>query len=121
MDVPVNRRILVLVSVLTVMCAAQMAAAKPLARILKESGLTQSDFDQILAAEQALIAYGHPPRTQGWQNSETGAKGASEPVSSRGACLYIRHLVTLTAASPRREFRTALCRSSDGECRRQAV
>jgi hypothetical protein len=94
-------------------------AAKPLARVLKETGLSQSDFDYVLAVEKSLYTKGQAGRVESWSNAETGAKGASKLAAKRGDCMYMQHFITLPNGSPRQEFRTVFCRQADGRWLRQ--
>ena len=101
--------------VLLLVSFASLGAAKSLARILEDTGLSPGDFDQLMAVEQALVQQGQVGRSRNWSNPDTGTKGVSKIASRQGSCVYMQHVVTLADDKPRKEFRTAFCQQSDGQ------
>ena len=100
--------------VILALCAAPLSA-KPLSRILNNTGLSPADFDILMATETSLVDRGQVGRTESWTNPQTGTKGASKLVAQRGSCLYLQHFVTLSGNTDRQEIRTAFCQQPDGQ------
>lgn len=91
-------------------------AAKPLSRILRDSGLSPEDFDIMLATARSLYdtPIPQPGKSVSWSNPESGAHGLVKLASVRKNCAYIQHFTYAPGAKAAREIRTPYCRAEDG-------
>lgn len=96
------------------LCAAPLSA-KPLARILKDTGLSPGDFEKVMAVEQSLIADGQPGYAETWSNPDTGATGRSQIIGRESGCISMQHAVTEANATEPLEFRSRFCQQPDGQ------
>lgn len=97
--------------------AVPSVSAKPLARILKETGLSPEDFDLLQASARSLYDTPSPQlgKTVSWTNDTSGSHGTARLASVRGNCVYIQHMVYAPDAVKPRELRTPYCKAADGQ------
>lgn len=90
--------------------------AKPISKILSESGLTPEDFT-IMSEQTATLYTNVAPRkgaTIQWKNDVSRSYGLAELVSVQANCVYLRHLVHPKGIQTAREIRMRRCKTSDG-------
>ncbi len=92
------------------------SGAKPIAKILSESGLSPEDFTIMTEQSATLYSTGTPRKgaTTQWQNDDTRSYGIAELVSVQANCVYLRHLVHPKGIQKAREIRMRRCKTSDG-------
>ena len=92
------------------------SSAKPISKILSESGLSPEDF--TIMSEQAATLYTKvTPRkgaTTQWKNDATKSYGLTELASVEANCVYLRHLVHPKGVQTAREIRMRRCKTSEG-------
>ncbi len=92
------------------------AQAKPLSRIIAESGLSPDDFTLLTAAADGLFQ-GSTPQVGSeatWASTETDAKGTVTVRDVRGNCVHLQHLIEPANTDQIREVRTRRCRDAGG-------
>lgn len=93
------------------------AAAKTLARLIGDIGLSPADHTLLSAAADSLFL-GNPPTAgdrQSWTNPDTGSNGSVQVEEVRDNCAIIRHEIVPGGDRPRREIRTRRCRNAEGK------
>ena len=90
------RHLVKLIMALAIAMAAPVGGmAKPLSKILADSGLSPQDFDLITSTEKEL--YTPTVKATGtklaWSNPKTGARGEVKLAAVRGECVFIEHFI----------------------------
>lgn len=95
---------------------APVGIAKPLAKILRQSGLSPEDFDMMGDAEMRLLqnASPQPGRKASWSNPETASRGTVRVAAIRGNCVYLQHFIHPNGEAKQVELRNSMCKSADG-------
>lgn len=95
---------------------ADLAAAKPLSRIIREIGLTPEDFRFLDAATSKLVDDNVPsPGEQAsWHNPETNSKGTVRVRGVQGNCAVLQNIIHPKGEETSRDIRTRLCRDAGG-------
>jgi hypothetical protein len=90
--------------------------AKPIAKILSQSGLSPEDF--VIMTEQSATLYqtGTPRKgaSTKWQNDDTRSYGVVDLVLVQANCVYLRHFVHPKGVKQAREIRMRRCKTDDG-------
>jgi hypothetical protein len=90
--------------------------AKPISKILSESGLSPEDF--VIMTEQSATLYetGTPSwgSTTQWQNDDTRSYGVVELVEVQGNCVILRHFVHPKGVQKVRQIRMRRCKADNG-------
>ncbi len=96
--------------------AVTESTAKPLGKILRQSGLSPADFDLLAAAEKSLYETSSPRvgRKVSWTNPETQSHGTVRLAAIRKNCAYIQHFVYPQGSTKSEELRLRMCKSADG-------
>ncbi len=106
-----------LMLVLAVALAAPTGAtAKPLSKLLADSGLSPQDFDMLLAKEKELYIpkVRKTGTTLSWSNPATGARGDVKLASVRGNCVVIAHSIYPRDVVEPILLEPKMCKSADG-------
>lgn len=92
-------------------------SAKPLAKILRESGISPSDFEMMQNTARVLYDTANPSagKRLSWSNADSGAHGMVRLASVHNNCAYIQHFVYAKDAKKPRELRTPYCKNADGK------
>lgn len=105
-----------IVALAIVMSAPVGVMAKPLSKILADSGLSPQDFDLLTATEKEL--YIPTVKSAGtklsWSNPESGARGEVRLAAVRGDCVFIEHLVYPKGGTEPIVLRPEMCKAADG-------
>ncbi|HBS50470.1 MAG TPA: hypothetical protein DEA05_10510 [Rhodobacteraceae bacterium] len=91
------------------------AGAKPLSRMLSDTGLTPADIATMTAAADALPAPG--PVTgarRDWTNAESGSRGNVQVIGVQGACVTLRHQFRAGTVTRTGQVETQRCRDAQG-------
>lgn len=90
--------------------------AKPLSRILAESGLSSEDFDLMGQYAAGLYERGTPKAGASvqWSNSESGAAGTVRLQETGGNCVLLRHEATAGGKDKPILIHTRRCKNADG-------
>lgn len=110
-----NLFLAVLITFATVLTCST-SDAKPISKILSESGLSPEDFT-IMNDQTATLYTNVTPRKGAliqWKNDATRSYGLAELVSVQENCVYLRHLVHPKGIQTAREIRMRRCKNSDG-------
>ncbi len=108
---------------LTVVLAVGVAAslpltpeAKPLSEMLAKSGLSPADFEQMAAAEQALLNRADPHAGQEitWSNPDSGSHGTAQIVAVQDGCVQLLHKVHPKGQADPVDLPVKMCKSTDG-------
>lgn len=116
------KRILpVIVLLATIVFGATEPEAKPLARIIRDIGLTPDDFTMFRAAENSLYATAspRPGKVVSWSNPESSSHGTVKLAALRKNCAYLKHFVFPRGDSKSKEIRLRLCQDAQGKWRLQ--
>ncbi|WP_037311988.1 hypothetical protein [Ruegeria halocynthiae] len=95
---------------------AAVTQAKPLSRIIAETGLSPADFNIVAATADAMLAGGTPQvgTESTWHSDETGSKGTIRVGEVRDNCVQLQHFIQPAGADETREIRTRRCRDAAG-------
>ena len=95
---------------------AGVALAKPLSRIIAETGLSPDDFALLTATADAMLDGGTPQvgDESTWTSTESGAKGQIRVRDVRGNCVHLQHFIEPANTDQIREVRTRRCQDADG-------
>lgn len=98
------------------MAAPVGGMAKPLGKILADSGLSPQDFDLLSATEKKLYIPAVKPvgSTLSWSNPDTGAHGEVRLAAVRGDCVFIEHIVYPRDETVPIELKPQMCKAADG-------
>lgn len=93
------------------------AAAKPLSKILAQSGMSPQDFDMMAAAEKSLYVSTTPRTGQSasWKNPETGSNGTVRIDAVKGNCVDLLSLVFPKGGTKELKLQTRMCKSAEGK------
>lgn len=96
--------------------AVPAVSAKPLSRIIAESGLSPDDFTLLTATTDALFDGGTPQvgTEAAWKSTQTDAKGTVTVHEVQGNCVGLLHLIEPPNTDQIREIRTRRCRDANG-------
>ena len=92
------------------------SAAKSMAKIMADSGLSPEDFE-IMGQQAATLYTVASPRkgaTTQWKNDATRSYGTVILMGMPKNCAVLRHLIYTKGAKKAREFRLRRCKTSDG-------
>lgn len=91
--------------------------AKPLSRIIAETGLSPEDFSMMSEASSQLVVNGQPVvgRRVSWSNPDSGSKGSVRLQAMRGECGYVQHITYPGGGDRPFEIRARLCRDANGD------
>lgn len=92
------------------------ADAKPLGRILAETGLSSEDFDLMGQYAAGLYERGSPKigASRKWTNVESGASGTVTLGAVTGNCVSLRHEATAGGKDKPVLIHTRRCKNADG-------
>lgn len=111
--IPMSGRILALA---VLILSLGLPVEAQLAKILRETNLTQDDMKLANGAAQSLFEKSGVARGQqaSWQNPESGATGVVEvlDLEQGGKCITVRH-VTQPQDKPQRQFKMRRCKDGD--------
>ncbi|WP_170604639.1 hypothetical protein [Ruegeria arenilitoris] len=90
--------------------------AKPLSRIISETGLSPEDFEVLSATSDSMLASGTPRagKEREWINESTGSKGTIRVLEVRDNCASLQHFIRPAGVSQTRQIRTRRCRDANG-------
>lgn len=111
------RHLTTLIAALAIALAAPVGVmAKPLSKILADSGLSPQDFELLTATEKELYTPTVKPTGTklDWSNPETGARGEVTLAAVRGNCVFIEHAIYPTDATKPVELKPQMCKAADG-------
>ena len=96
--------------------AGAPAQAKPLSKIIADTGLTPEDFSILDAKAQTLYDTPSPKpgKKVSWSNPESKSHGTVRLAAMRDNCAYIQHFVFPKGAETSREIRYRRCKAADG-------
>lgn len=97
--------------------AMTAADARPLSRILKDSGLSPEDFQIMGDTARPLYDTATPQAGSkaDWVNEQSGSFGSVELVQFRDNCADLRHMVHPRGAADPREVRARWCKTEAGD------
>lgn len=97
--------------------AAPVAVAKPLSKILAQSGMSPQDFDMMAAAERSLYETSAPKagKTASWANPETGSNGTVRVDAVQGNCVDLQSRVIPKGTGEEVTLKTRMCKSAEGK------
>ncbi|NVO57141.1 hypothetical protein HW561_15210 [Rhodobacteraceae bacterium B1Z28] len=109
-------RISFALAVLSIAGFVEVAAAKPLSRIIAEMGLSPADFEVVNAVSTTLLSNGTPSvgQEQSWMNAETGSQGTVRVNGVQDNCVQLQHFIQPEGADDTREIRTQRCKDASG-------
>lgn len=99
----------------TLMLGAGLAEAKPLSRMLAQTGLSPEDITMLSQATEALFR--PAPKTgarQDWSNPESGSVGNVRIMAIEGQCATLRHQFRPGSANRTEQIETLRCRDAEG-------
>lgn len=97
--------------------SATMTLAKPLSKILADSGLTPDDFTIMMAKGETLynVPNPQPKKVVSWTNPDSGSYGRVRLASVRGNCVFIQYFVFPKGSKIEQEIRSQRCKSAEGD------
>jgi hypothetical protein len=103
-----------------VLAGVAIEASAQISQILRRTGLTPEDYQQVTTAANELFVSGdpRPGASVDWVNDETGASGRAEILSVEGGCATVGHTFRSTrqvgGRDAERSFQLRRCRMDDG-------
>lgn len=109
--------ILAIVAALAVTAPVAELAAKPLSRMLADSGLTPEDTELMRQATGQLVVNGVPQvgKQAAWDNPQSGSSGTVTLQRMQGDCGYLEHQTHPQGREQALTIRTRLCQNADGQ------
>lgn len=93
-----------------------LAEAKPLSRMLAQSGLAPEDITMMTAAADTLFAGApQPGAREDWQNTESGSRGNVQILSVGDGCAVLRHQFRPGGADRTQQVQNQRCRNAQGQ------
>ncbi|WP_281973828.1 hypothetical protein [Ruegeria faecimaris] len=105
-----------LVAGVLVLSIGVAGSAKPLSRIIAESGLSPDDFTLLSATTDTMLGSGLPQvgAESEWISTKTGAKGTVRVREVRDNCVHLQHFIRPPSSEQTREIRTRRCQDANG-------
>ncbi|MCL6283848.1 hypothetical protein M3P21_09935 [Ruegeria sp. 2012CJ41-6] len=96
---------------------AAQSQAKPLSRIIAESGLSPEDFQLMQQAMGQLVVNGVPQvgKTVAWDNPATKSSGSVTLQEMRDNCGFLQQLAHPKGAEQPVQIRSRMCQQADGK------
>lgn len=97
--------------------ATTPVSAKPLARIIRDIGLTPDDFTMMGAAADSLYATAspRPGKVVSWSNADSNSHGRVKLAAMRDGCAYLQHFVFPKGSEKPKEIRLRMCKNAQGK------
>jgi len=96
---------------------ATALSAKPLSKIIRETGLTSDDFALLSDSGESLYdtASPRPGKVVSWSNPDSKSHGTARLAAMRDNCAFVQHMVFPKEATKPKEIRTRVCRDASGK------
>lgn len=93
-----------------------VSEAKPLSRIIAESGLSPDDFQLMKQSMGKLVVNGVPQvgKTVPWTNPATGSRGSVTLQEMRENCGFLQQTAYPQGRETPIQIRSRMCRQADG-------
>jgi len=96
--------------------SAAIVDAQSMSKMIRDTGLTQEDFNLMTQTGAALYETGAPQvgPVRTWSNPDTGARGDVRLDAAKDGCVVIHHRFEPGNDRPARQLRTRRCKDAGG-------